>query len=299
MNMKMYTTYFVLLILVLSLLTGCKPSSADHPAIHDSTPSATSSAATAEKKTLLQSTVNTPVDSRLLGEQVKISWPHPDPDCLFYELTQQQRADYILGNYQVHCYYSVSYIDLSQAGSFRQACAAGKVRHHLNIAVKFPDSSAIILTPIDEDFNSAVYAEDIWQYYPAPQEDANHSGFDYPPLDDIDLIQNPSFLQWGETEIVIENIYSLDFDSNGLADHILRPGSAIYFETNKGDYLYSRNPRYDNGVLLLPMEAFSIIWSTHNPNMYELSQVWDLSVYDPSSENFNPDAPIPEIPPKQ
>lgn len=107
-------------------------------------------------------------------------------------------------------------------------------------------------------------------------------------------------LQTGEAiktisaDITVQSLYYLWGENN-------RMGTAIYYETNMGDYVYYR--QHGVGELLFPAEAFFEYQKAICETMFaypdansgsEIGNPWDLSVYDYRSPDFNPNTPFPK-----
>ena len=95
------------------------------------------------------------------------------------------------------------------------------------------------------------------------------------------------------SDVIVYNTYYL----SGETSHM---GTAIYYKTNKGDYVYYNH--YKIGERLFPAEAF---YAYQKAIINELSQypdlegdidigeIWDLSAYDFNSDTFDLFAPYP------
>lgn len=99
-------------------------------------------------------------------------------------------------------------------------------------------------------------------------------------------------------DIVIESVYY--FDSSSAHE-----GSAIYYKTNLGDYVFYRH-LWDGTQMLCTAERFfeykraeieALLDEYGNGHIMGGSagiEDWDLSIYDYRSPNFNPAAPLPK-----
>lgn len=95
-------------------------------------------------------------------------------------------------------------------------------------------------------------------------------------------------------DVVVYNTYCL----SAAAAH---KGTAIYYTTNKGDYVYFRH--HNIGERLFPAEAFRAYLKAIHEELLKLppdsmggvdfSRVWDLSPYDFKADTFNLNAKIP------
>lgn len=94
-------------------------------------------------------------------------------------------------------------------------------------------------------------------------------------------------------DVIVYNTYYLSGESSHM-------GTAIYYKTNKGDYVYFNHSSI--GEYLFPIEAFCAYQraildeASQYPDRVgsaSYSQVWDLSPYDFKSDSFNLDAEIP------
>jgi hypothetical protein len=90
-----------------------------------------------------------------------------------------------------------------------------------------------------------------------------------------------------DDEIVVNNVYYL----SGESCHM---GTAIYYITNKGNYVYYNH--YTIGEYLFPVAAFceyqkavadEMIANGHLDGGVDLGEIWDLSPYDFKSDTFN------------
>lgn len=95
------------------------------------------------------------------------------------------------------------------------------------------------------------------------------------------------------TDVIVYNTYLLSGESSHM-------GTAIYYKTNKGDYVYFNHSSI--GEYLFPIEAFCAYQraildeASQYPDRVgnaSYSQVWDLSPYDFRSDSFNLNAEIP------
>lgn len=95
------------------------------------------------------------------------------------------------------------------------------------------------------------------------------------------------------TDVIVNNTYYLSGESSHM-------GTAIYYKTNKGDYVYFIHSSI--GEYLFPIEAFCAYQraildeASQYPDRVgsaSYSQVWDLSPYDFRSDSFNLNAEIP------
>ena len=96
------------------------------------------------------------------------------------------------------------------------------------------------------------------------------------------------------TDVIVNNTYYLSGESSHM-------GTAIYYKTNKGDYVYFIHSSI--GEYLFPIEAFCAYQraildeASQYPDRVgsaSYSQVWDLSPYDFRSASFNLNAEIPK-----
>lgn len=95
-------------------------------------------------------------------------------------------------------------------------------------------------------------------------------------------------------DVIVYNTYYLSGESNQM-------GTAIYYKTNKGDFVYYNH--YSLGEYLFPIDAFcayqKAVMDEMEANAYldgsiDLRAVWDLSPYDFRSASFNLNAEIPK-----
>ena len=96
------------------------------------------------------------------------------------------------------------------------------------------------------------------------------------------------------TDVIVNNTYYLSGESSHM-------GTAIYYKTNKGDYVYFIHSSI--GEYLFPIEAFCAYQraildeASQYPDRVgsaSYSQVWDLSPYNFRSDSFNLNAEIPK-----
>lgn len=95
------------------------------------------------------------------------------------------------------------------------------------------------------------------------------------------------------TDVIVYNTYLLSGESSHM-------GTAIYYKTNKGDYVYFIHSSI--GEYLFPIEAFCAYQraildeASQYPDRVGVSysQIWDLSPYDFRSDSFNLNAEIPK-----
>lgn len=104
----------------------------------------------------------------------------------------------------------------------------------------------------------------------------------------ISAFQNLGTIKVLTKDIKVENIYYL----TGEAHY---EGTAVYYVTDKGDFVYYTHYDLDNGEYLFPVSDFckyqKAISASIDPNLdggIDISSVWDLSVYDINSDTFAP-----------
>jgi hypothetical protein len=111
----------------------------------------------------------------------------------------------------------------------------------------------------------------------------------------MEVFETGEVIRYIGTDVIVYNTYYL----SGQSTHT---GAAIYYRTNKGDYVFFKH--YDVGEKLFPVEAFCAFlkavlsdekndFSPDKVGTPDLSQIWDLSPYDFRSDTFNLNALIP------
>lgn len=157
-----------------------------------------------------------------------------------------------------------------------------------------------------DDIHSVLSSEEFLGEYYALKTTDNHYTYKIREADDfvpvkinnisqqaLEMCQTGEVSRYIASDVVVNNTYYLSGEA-------CRMGSAIYYETNKGDYVYFNH--LDVGEKLFPIEAFCAYQraildeASQYPDRVGsacYSQVWDLSPYDFRSDSFNPNAEIP------
>ena len=103
----------------------------------------------------------------------------------------------------------------------------------------------------------------------------------YIDKDAMQMLQSGEVTKFIAPDVVVYNVYYLDGYGN-------QTGTAIYYNTNKGDFVYYCC--YAVGECLLTLDAFcaysKAVWDGANGYSYDFD-AWDLSVYDFRSEGFD------------
>ena len=103
----------------------------------------------------------------------------------------------------------------------------------------------------------------------------------------LDELQNAEAIKAVSPDIVVQSVYYLWGEN-------MRMGTAIYYKTNLGDYVYYR--QHWLGEKLFPAEVF---FAYHSRNSIDggAKKALDISVYDYRSPNFDPHAEFPKSEP--
>ncbi len=110
----------------------------------------------------------------------------------------------------------------------------------------------------------------------------------------MNAFENDNIIEKISSDIIVYNTYYLSGESSHM-------GTAIYYVTNKGDYVYYNYYELGEGEYLFPIDAFCkyqkaiIDEYAKYPDRdggISIDQLWDLSPYDINSKSFNPNAKI-------
>ena len=111
----------------------------------------------------------------------------------------------------------------------------------------------------------------------------------------LNAFQNDKIIEKVSSDIVIYNTYYLSGETNHM-------GTAIYYETNKGDYVYYNYYELGEGEYLFPIEEFCMYQKAISDERKKyadsyggvvINGVWDLSKYDINASTFNLNVKIP------
>lgn len=90
------------------------------------------------------------------------------------------------------------------------------------------------------------------------------------------------------SDTTVHTMYALDISVN-IHDVAEWNWDALYFQTNKGEFVYAYH-RSNQKAYLFPAKAFLEYWAWWDDGF---ASEWDLSVYELGSPNFNLNAPLP------
>jgi hypothetical protein len=113
----------------------------------------------------------------------------------------------------------------------------------------------------------------------------------------LDIFQSGEAIAKVAENIVVHNVYYLSGETNFL-------GSAIYYVTDRGDYVYYTSAKSHVSNCLFPVDAFcqfledtvdlAAQWDRYTAGKFlDGRNIWDLSVFEIDSENFDINASYP------